>query len=212
MLARSVLASAALVFASCAAAPQEDDFFAGRNLLDSKGNLAQLGRQLNFGAGVRRLEDADFGRLDGPILLALDYCEPMGLESVRLEGGLHYTYDEADGTSGGQAVRLKGETLELSAGLNYSYLLARLRPYLGFGASLLFLNLRGIDEDVDAVFDDDDATVGGYAKAGLLFQVSRTSHVGLEFRHFEGGGVTLDGTDLGTNYDQFVLVFGTSLE
>jgi hypothetical protein len=62
------------------------------------------------------------------------------------------------------------------------------------------------------VFDDDDVAGGGYAKAGILLQVSRTSHVGLEFRHFEGGEVTLDGTDLATSYDQFVLVFGTSFE
>lgn len=207
MSRRSFFGSALLSgFASCAAAPQLDDPFAGPI------DLAVLGRQLNFGAGVRSYEDGAFGRLDSPIVLALDYCEPMGLESVRLEGGIHYTYDEADGRSGGQDVRLRGETVELSAGLNYSYLLQRMRPYLGLGASFAFLNLRGIDEDVDTVFDDDDVTVGGYAKAGILFQISRTSHVGVEFRHFEGGEVTLDGTDLGTNYDQFVLVFGTSFE
>lgn len=207
MTLRTALASAALCgLAGCAAAQRgtDDPFAAPRE-------LALHGRQLTFGAGVRSFEDQAFGRLDDPILLALAYCEPMGLETVRLEGGLHYTYDEADGTSAGQDVRLKGSTLELSAGLNYSFLFARLRPYLGFGASLLFLNLRGVD-DVGALFDDDDATVGGYAKAGLLFQVSRSSHVGLEFRHFEGGEVTLDGTDLATSYDQFALVFGTSFE
>jgi hypothetical protein len=205
-LAGTVLAGTVLALAGCAASPEEDDPFAGPS------NLAQLGRQLTFSAGLREFEDGGFGRLDSPVLLALDYCEPMGLERVRLEGGLHYTYDEADGFSGGQDVRLKGDTFELSAGLNYSYLLQRVRPYLGFGGSILFLNLRGIDEDVDAVFDDEDMTAGGYAKAGLLFQVSRTSHVGVELRHFEGGEVSLDGTDLSTNYDQFVLVFGTSFE
>ena len=107
-------------------------------------------------------------------------------------------------------MRLKGETCEIAVGLNYGYLLSRMRPYLGFGASVMFLNLRGIDEDVDLVFDDDDTTVGGYAKAGILFQVTRTAHVGLEYRHFEGGEVSLDGTDVGTNYDQFLVVFGTS--
>ena len=204
MTRSTLLASTWLAgLASCAAAPQQGDPFA------IAPNIAQR-RQLNFGVGVRNFEDGALGRLDSPVALALDYCERMGTKNLRLEGGLHYTYDEADGRSGGQEVRLKGETCEIAVGLNYGYLLSRMRPYLGFGASVMFLNLRGIDEDVDLVFDDDDTTVGGYAKAGILFQVTRTAHVGLEYRHFEGGEVSLDGTDLSTNYDQFLVVFGTS--
>jgi hypothetical protein len=193
----------ALALAGCAAAPREDEPVAPTD-------VAVLGRQLNFLAGVREFEDAGFGRIDSPGVIGIGFCEPMGARQMRLEGGLQYTFDEADGLSGGQPVRLKGQTCEVSAGLHYSFLVTRLQPYLGFGASLLFLNLRGIDEDAGTVFDDDDVTGGGYAKAGLLFQVSRTSHVGVEYRHFEGGEASLDGTDLSTNYDQFVLVFGTS--
>ena len=68
-------------------------------------DLALHGRQLNAGVGMRDFGDAEFGRLDQPIVLSLDYCEPMGLDTLRLEGGAHYTYDEADGTSSGQDVR-----------------------------------------------------------------------------------------------------------
>lgn len=174
--------------------------------------LAVYGRQLSLGTGLRSFEDEDFGRLDDQIALALDYCEPMELGALRLEGGLHYSYDEADGTSGGQDVRLRGQSFELSVGLNFSQRLGRFRPYLGLGAAFQFLELRGIDKERDLIFDDDDVAVGGYAKGGVLFQVSRTSHVGIEIRHFEGGDVTLDGTDLATSYDQFLLVFGTSFE
>lgn len=170
------------------------------------------GRQVNFGAGVRTFEDPDFGALDDQVALTLDYCEPMRLGALRLEGGMHYTYDEADGTAGGQDVRLKGKTLELSMGVNFCRLVGRFRPYVGIGASLLFLELRGIDVDVDLLFDDQDLTAGGYAKAGLLFQVSYTSHVGIEVRHFEGGDVTLDGADLGTSSDQLLFVLGTSFQ
>jgi len=173
-------------------------------------DVALHGQQLNFLAGLRSFEDSGFGRLDEPVLLAVDFCTPMELKTMRFEGGLHYTYDDADGTSAGQDVNLKGTTLELSAGLNYALELARFRPYLGFGGSLLWVKLRGIDEDVDVVFDDSDVTAGGYAKAGLLFQLTRAAHVGIEYRHFEGGQVSLDGTDLSTNYDQFALVFGAS--
>jgi hypothetical protein len=213
MLARTLLFFS-LWFASCSAvaprSPSAAVVVQGEDPFPALTEIAESGRQLNFGAGLRSFEDEAFGRLDDQVALMLDYCEPMGFEALRLEGGLHYSYDEADGNSGGQAVRLKGQSFELSAGLNASKLFGRVRPYLGLGGSLLFVNLRGIDEDVDLIFDDDDVTVGGYAKAGILLQVSRTSHVGVEFRHFEGGDVTLDGTELGTGYEQFVLVFGTS--
>ena len=203
---------ALLLLTSCAAVrpqrPAQDVFDPFPALTE----LAVKGRQLQFGVGLRTYEDSDYGRLDDQIALALDYCEPMGFERLRLEGGLHYTHDETDDTrAGGEDVRLSATTLEFSAGLNWSFLLGRFRPYVGGGAALQFLNLRGLDDEADSVFDDDDAAVGGYLKAGLAFQVSRTSHVGLELRHFEGGDVELDSTELGTTYDQILLVFGTAL-
>jgi hypothetical protein len=170
------------------------------------------GRQINFGAGVRAFEDEDFGSLDDQLALTLDYCEPIDFGSLRLEGGMHYSYDESTGTSGGETVHLRGRSFELSVGLNLSQLIGRLRPYVGAGASLLFLQQRGIDEDDGLVFDDDDLTAGGYAKVGLLFQVRPTSHLGVEFRHFVGGDVVLDGTDFATGYDQLLFVFGTGFE
>ncbi len=211
MSARRALASAVLALAfiatGCAASQGEKEDPYIRPLAEG-----EIGRQFDCSIGLREFEDSAFGRLDGPVVFALDYCEPIGLERVRLEGGLQYTYDEADGTSAGQGVRLKGETFEVSAGLNYMYVFGRVRPYLGFGGSILSLDLRGIDEDVDLVFDDDDLTAGGYAKAGVLLQISPKSHLGLEYRHFEGGEASLDGTDLSTNYDQFLVVFGTSFQ
>ena len=197
---------------ACAARPpvrqERGEFDPFASLTD----LAVHGRQVQFGVGMRSYEDPDYGRLDDQLALALDYCEPMGFDRLRLEGGLHYTHDEADDQrAGGEDVRLSATTLELSAGVNWSFLVGRLRPYVGGGAAVQFLNLRGLDDEADALFDDDDASFGGYFKAGIALQVSRTSHIGLEARHFEGGDVDLDGTELGTTYDQFLIVFGTSL-
>lgn len=170
-----------------------------------------LGRQLSFGTGLRTFEDDAFGGLEDQLVLTLDYCEPMELGPVRLEGGMHYAYDEAHDTSGGQDVRLKSRSFELSVGLNLSHEFGRLRPYAGLGAAIQFLELRGIDE-TDVVFDDDEVAIGGYAKAGVLFRVSRASHLGIEIRHFEGSDVTLDGTDLDTSYDEVLFVLGSSFE
>jgi opacity protein-like surface antigen len=167
-------------------------------------------RQLNFGVGARLFEDEEFGKLDDHVAFTLDYCEPIGFDRLRLEGSFHYTYDEADGSSGGEDVDLDADTFELSMGLNYSRQLGRVRPYVGAGASILFLEVVGIDEEFDLVFADDDATIGGYLKAGVLLQVTPSAHVGIEFRHFEGGDASFDQTELETSYDQIVFVFGTS--
>lgn len=202
----------------CASTPQLDrlDQISQLSRYDrytsTRTDLATRGRQVNFGVGIRELADPDYGRLDHPIALSLDYIEPMGVDSLRLEGGMHYTYDEASGTSMGQDVRLKGQSLELSAGLNYCALFGRIRPYVGAGFSLEFVNLRSVDRNLDTIIDDDDAAVGAYGKVGLLIQITHSSHFGFEFRHLEGGSVNLDGTDLALDYDQFVVLFGTSFE
>lgn len=175
-------------------------------------DLPTHGRQLSFGAGLRGFSDEQFGALDDQFAVALDYCEPLGLGALRLEGGMHYSYDDATGTAGGETTHLDAWTFELLVGANLSHQLGRLRPYIGAGVGLLFLDLRAVDEDVDVLFQDGEGTVGFYAKAGLLLQVTPASHVGLEFRHFEGGDVTLDGTEVGTDNDEVLIVLGSSFE
>ena len=209
MSKRAHLTWLALALAGCAAPVYTHD---RRRAEESEfpRELLTRGRQLNFGLGQRSFEDEDFGALDDQFALALDYCEPMGLGPLRLEGGMHYSWDEATVTAGGQETHLDGWTFELLVGANVSHQLGRLRPYVGAGAALLFLDVRGVDDDVDFLFDDGEGTLGGYVKVGLLFQVREHSHLGLELRHFEGGEVTLDGTDLDTSHDELLIVFGTS--
>ena len=105
---------------------------------------------------------------------------------------------------------MKVQDYELSLGLNYATLLGRMRPYVGFGMGVQFLNLRGVDDERNIEFDDKDTSVGGYLKVGLLLQVTHAAHVGFEIRHLEGSDVTFDGVHIGTSYDQVLLVFGTS--
>jgi len=171
--------------------------------------LALRGRQSTILVGLRSFEDGGFDRLDDQLELGVDFLQPIGLRHLRLEGGLHYSFDEANGTEvGGDGVELHSETYELTTGLNAAVLWRRLRPYLGVGGSLLLVNLRGLDAS-DEVFRDEDVTVGGYVKAGLLLQVSGSVHVGFELRHLEAGELSLGDDDLDGSYDQVVLVFGT---
>ena len=172
------------------------------------GPLATHGRQLSFGVGARSLDDEAFEDIDDQTVFAIDYCEVLGLGALRLEGGAHWAEDDARATVMGQDVRLESETWELSLGLNYGLLLGRLRPYVGLGAAVQFLELDGFDQAAGSAFDDDEVAPGVYVKAGLLLQVTQGSHVGLEFRHLEGSSVRIDGTSLDTDYDQFLLVLG----
>ena len=174
----------------------------------SPDDVATRGRQLNFGFGARQLDDEGFERIDDQAVFSVDYCEVLELGALRLEGGAHWAEDDATVTIAGQSVHLESEAWELSIGLNYSVLLGRLRPYVGLGAAVQFLEIDGFDEAAGSAFDDDDVAPGAYAKAGLLLQVTRTSHVGVEYRHLEGGSVRIDGTSLDTDYDQVLLVLG----
>jgi hypothetical protein len=171
--------------------------------------LAVHGRQTSILLGLRSFEDGAWDDLDDQALFALDYCEPIPSSPLRLEGGLHYSWDEGNGTlAGGGGVSTHVETFEGSAGANYTVLVGRFRPYVGFGAALLWLDVKG--EENGAVFRDEAVTVGGYLKGGILLQVSPKAHFGLEYRHLEGGEIDLGSQDASSNYDQFALVFGTS--
>ncbi len=200
---RSALGLASALLCACAAVPERSEH------RQPTSDLALRGRQTNLVVGLRMFEDSAWDQLDDQALFALDYAEPIALGATRLEGGLHYSWDEANGTlAGGGGVGLHSQTFEASAGLNSAVRIGRLRPYIGFGAALLFVDVKG--EEAGIVFRDSDVTGGGYLKGGLLLQVSPTTHFGLEYRHLEGGQVSFGSDEASTNYDQFALVFGTS--
>ena len=172
-------------------------------------DVAWRGRQTNLIAGVRSFDDERWEPLEDQVLFGIDYCEPIGLRAVRLEAGFQYSWDESSASlPGGVGVSLHAETFEFSAGLNASYPLGRLRPYVGGGAALLFSDTKIIDQG--AIVRDDDTTMGGYAKGGLLFQVSQIAHIGVEYRKFFGGTISLSNDEVDSDAGQVAIVFGTS--
>lgn len=54
--------------------------------------------------------------------------------------------------------------------------------------------------------------VGPYVKAGLLFTLTRTLGLGLEYRHFEGGEVSMDDTILDSDIDEYLIVVGLGMQ
>jgi hypothetical protein len=172
-------------------------------------------RQSNFLIGLVSFEDDDFRRTDDQVLAALDYTEPIGLGPLRLEGGIHFSYDESsERLVSGMGERTRADMLELSAGLLYTLQPedSRLLPYAGLGASLYFLQMRGLDDQREEVFRDSDSTAGGYGKIGILFRTSPGSHVGIEYRRGLGGDVSIDSRDITVDYHSVALVFGTNFQ
>jgi len=200
-----VLASLVVLGAGCSALPAAGE---GRDAV-AEADLALRGRQSDLRAGARSFEGDGFGRMDDQLALGVDYLAPIGLANVRLETGLHYSFDETQGETASNTENLETYTLELTAGPNVAWSVGRFRPYLGAGGSLIFVQQRALDA-ADDVFRDNDITWGGYLGGGLLFQMTRSSHVGLEYRHLFAAEVTLDGQDVDASYDQVVLVLGAS--
>ncbi len=196
-----------LVLAGCSAAPRENH---DEEPALSPDALAERGRQLNLAFGLRSFDEDDWENLADQALFVLDYAEPIQLGNVRLEGGLRYSCDDSGATlPGGERVELRAQTWEVSAGLNAGVLLGRLRPYVGAGGSLLFVDTKTLDASGD-VDHGSDETAGGYAKAGLLLQISPKAHFGAEYRMLHAGEVSFGGEDADATSQELVLVFGTS--
>ena len=165
--------------------------------------------ELDVLLGVRSFDEVGGDPTEDQGLIGLDFAEGAGLGNLWLEGGIHYSFDEeSDVVVAGTEHELGSDTLELSVGLLFGGWLGRWRPFVGAGGSFLFVDVDRVDLGV--VVEDEDSTVGGYGKVGLLFAVSERAHVGLEYRRFEGSDLSLGGTDLDPGSDTFALIFGTS--
>jgi hypothetical protein len=165
--------------------------------------------ELDVLLGVRSFDEVGADPNEDQGLIGLDFAESAGLGNLWLEGGIHYTFDEeSDVVVAGTEYELGSDTLELSVGLLFGGWFGRWRPFVGAGASFLFVDLDRVDQGV--VVEDEDTTPGGYGKIGLLFAVSERAHVGIEYRRFEGADLSLGGTELDPGSDTLALIFGTS--
>jgi len=200
----------ALALAAGCAAPHDDRPFRGGPVRSSWDRL----RQVNARIGSLDLDEERWGRLDSPIVLGVDYVESVGWNWLALEGGLEWAYDEANTTIPATDERVE-ESLGF-VGFSAGVLASpppdswRLRPYVGAGASILWTDVdRVVGEEL---FDDDDSAIGGYMKAGLLFQVTYETHVGIEVRMLDTGGISAGDEEISLDGMTVALVFGATFD
>lgn len=205
----------ALLFVSCAALPGAPQQFQRTNSLGP--SVFERIRQVNARIGVLQLEDERWGALDSPTVFAVDYVESIGVDWLALEGGLGWAYDESRATipSGPDAGERVDESLAFfafSAGLLASPPPDRwrLRPYIGAGGLLAWSDVDSIVGE--ELVDDDDNALGGYAKAGLLFQITGGTHIGVEVRWMDTQSITAGDQSLDLDGVTVAIVFGAAFD
>ncbi len=164
-------------------------------------------------AGLRTLSDSDFWD-------PLDDTNTIGIEVD------HYSVDDWVGFELGAQLSNGDETgaelkfSEIYAGVRKTFELnSFLRPYVSFGLTYLQaqaaldLDSQGPFGTIPVAFDDE--SLGVYGRLGMLFSVTESITLGLEYRHvlltdldISGGPFTFDKTD--GDYGQFGFTLGYS--
>jgi opacity protein-like surface antigen len=140
--------------------------------------------------------------------VGLDYTWTPTNSWLGVDAGLQYSWDRGNVDVGSGIEKLDNYVLEFSVGVRKALDLERLhlRPYVGVGASLLYSRFEGTDGM--QMLTDEDGVLGGYGKAGIVFQLTPSQHIGIEYRGVRAADSKVAGVDVGNDYDQLALVFG----
>lgn len=175
------------------------------------GSTAYGRTELNLLLGQREFTDGDRDPVERHTLVGLDFnWEPEGA-FLGIESGLHYSWDRARADIGGSSRELDNYVIELSVGARKSLSIdaLRMRPYAGVGGSFLYSRFEGVSGM--SRLSDEGGILGAYGKVGVLFEISPSQHIGIEYRTLRAEDVSVGGIDIGSDYDQLAIVFGTSI-
>ena len=148
------------------------------------------------------LGSSDFsGRMDSEAHPAAGVSIVYGLgdsvsPNVASDLGLQVT----GGESTINGVELETKRAELTTGLRYFLSQGRLRPYLGAGLSLLYVDAQGPGGGQDTA---SDWSGGAYARLGVDYALSDELRLGVDFRALRGASADLGDERL--DFDQDVL-------
>lgn len=165
-----------------------------------------LRREVALIAGQNALDD-DWEPNEDQILLGVDFAwRPPGAW-VDVEAGFHVSWDNSDVDVGGTRFQADSSIYEFFLGVRRVFPIEslRLRPYLGAGASVLLADYES--ERNGSFVSDDEVALGGYAKAGLLVQLTADTSVGLEVRGLTAGDIEVEGADVDLDALQLAFVF-----
>ena len=170
----------------------------------------QVGTHLTALVGERWLDSDEWGDFDQPVAYGLE-VDGSNSEGHGYEVGVMYTDEKEDDL--GNITALDGETTTWEAYLGYRYTFNQdgtLHPFLSVGGGA-----ENGEFEASTPFgsdSDDDTVFGGYARAGLLWDLGDHVRLGLDYRHFWGQDleVNVAGADITANsdYDQVMATLG----
>ncbi len=150
--------------------------------------------------GQRMLDEDDWEPVEDQIVMGVEVDQYELDESFGWEVGIQYSDD--DGSVLGTDV--SGSTTEFSFGVRKTFWYSgKLHPYIGLGISTL-----RAESDISGGTRDKDGAVGGYAHAGLYWNVGQNFNVGVDVRTLQLTDITLNGVDADSNYFQGAVTLG----
>jgi len=142
--------------------------------------------------GLRSFSSEDWSPLEDQGLISLGYQLQPNDAAVSLDLGLSYSEDDRRIViASAEQAKLRAGVWEASAGVHKEFGGPRwsVHPYCGVGLALLVINRRLADASDTELTVEDNASMAGYARAGLLWRIYPGAQVGLDLRFTSAGDV-----------------------
>jgi hypothetical protein len=165
-------------------------------------DISVLPNSLHILAGVRGLDEDDWGPVDRQGALAVEYARQGVNSAVGFELGLQLSgdTDESGGTD------LQAGEAEVYGGIRANFLRAEtVQPYVGAGLTALTAT---VEIDNGSNVDDDDGSLGLYVHGGITVCPSGVFHVGADLRAVFATDLELFGASTDGDYLQLAIFAG----
>jgi hypothetical protein len=154
--------------------------------------------------GARMLSDDFFAPVREQFVLGIEATARPGDSGFALEAGLTAGIGLGDWFT--EEVE-ESHVFDFTAGARYTLFHEdRIRPYIGAGVGVMFINARLDNDDVSG--SDHDVALIGYLRSGVDFGISQTLVLGIDVRAAVGPDVDLLGTSVEPDYVMIGLTFG----
>lgn len=159
--------------------------------------------------GERLLDEDEWSPADQPFSSNLNFMARTPASWLHWDVTVGYGSDEGTTLVDDALVDAEVKIWEIDLGLATIWNLGVLRPYVGIGAAIVNVNAEVNLDGAD--YSEDDTTVGGYGRAGLMLKVTDGGGiVGVDVRYLVGTDVSIAGVDTDVDGLQVLASFGWS--
>ena len=169
-----------------------------------EGSLSTMdSRHLTLLLGERQLDDDDWDPVEDQLAggVEVDGTDPSTGHGYEI--GMTYSQDDDDIGP----VDVTGDTLDVYGGYRHTFRLEsrEIHPYLSAGLALIRAQVE-VDGPINNN-DEDDISPGAYVRAGIGFDLSDRTRLGVDYRHMFLTDVDIGGIS-DADFDQIMLTLG----